>query len=151
MTVHSSNEAVAPQANISVTGSGKERTLHVTPAAVGESKLSVTVEAPNGVTKSALVRYGASENQGNASDRYYAGAGNASTAIDVGGGYMIVGDDESNILQPLPRAPLRPAGEDLQLHQRCCRSVQQEMDIEASARAGNMLYLDGLGVEQPPR
>ena len=34
-----------------------------------------------------------------ASDRYYAGAGNASTAIDVGGGYTILGDDESNVLR----------------------------------------------------
>jgi len=142
VTVHSSNEEVAPQANISVTGSGTERQLHVTPAAVGESKLSVTVEALNGATKSALVHYGASANLGNAADRYYDGAGNASTAIDVGGGYMVVGDDESNILR-LYRE--RHSSEPVKTYNftNVMPDGQQEMDIEASARDGNMLYWMG--------
>ena len=71
----------------------------MTPGAVGLSKLTLTVEAPNGVFTSTQVNYGVSENQGDASDRYYAGAGDAGSAIDVGGGYMIVAGDEINVLR----------------------------------------------------
>ncbi len=142
VAVHSANQTVAPQANINVTGSGKERTLHVTPAAVGESKLTVTVEAPNGVTQTAAVQYGASPYEGNESDRYYDGAGNASTEIDVGGGYMIAGDDENNILRLYHE---RHSGEPVKTYNftNVLPFGSQEMDIESSARAGNMLYWMG--------
>jgi hypothetical protein len=89
VSVRSSNGTVAPQSGIKVQGSGGERTLSVTPGAVGESKLTITVEAPDGASTSTLVTYAVSENTGDASDRYYAGAGNCSSTIDVGDGYMI--------------------------------------------------------------
>jgi hypothetical protein len=137
--VKSSNPAVAPQAGISVSGTGAHRSLSVTPAAVGTSKLTVTVEAPNGVFESTLVSYGASEYQGSTSDRYYAGAGNASTAIDVGGGYMLLGDDEKNVLH-LYRT--RTSGEPVKSFDFTGQLPlgTTEMDIEASARAGNAIY-----------
>ncbi|HXP29438.1 MAG TPA: hypothetical protein VN804_06755, partial [Solirubrobacteraceae bacterium] len=95
----SSNTKVAPTAGISVEGSGAQRTLRVTPGAVGRSTITLTVEAPGGASTSTSVEYGVSAYQGDESDRYYSTAGNGSTAIDVGGGYMIVGDDESNVLR----------------------------------------------------
>ena len=151
VVVHSSDPTAAPPANISVTGSGEHRVLHVTPAAVGESRLSITVEAPNGSTKSALVRYGVSADQpGDNGDRYYAGAGNASTAIDVGGGYMILGDDETNVLHLYHE---RHSSEPVKSYNftGVLPYGQQEMDIEASARAGNMLYWMGSESNTPPR
>ncbi|HTQ68314.1 MAG TPA: hypothetical protein VMI13_06435, partial [Solirubrobacteraceae bacterium] len=143
VVVHSSNQTVAPQGNINVTGSGAERTLHVTPAAVGESKLTVTVEAPNAVTKTAAVQYGASAEQpGNNGDRYYSGAGNGSTAIDVGGGYMIVGDDENNILRLYHERHSGPPVKTFNF-QGVLPNGAGEIDIESSARVGNTLYWMG--------
>jgi hypothetical protein len=140
--VTSSNQTVAPQSAISVSGTGSSRTLSVAPAAFGTSKLTLTVEAPNGVFASSQVNYGVSEYQGDPSDRYYAGAGNASSAIDVGGGYFIAGDDEGNVLR-LYHA--RTSGEPAKSFDFTGELPfgAGEMDIEASARAGNTLYWMG--------
>ena len=70
----------------------------MTPAGVGISTLTLTVEAPDGAFTSTQISYGASEYEGDPSDRYYSGAADAGSAIDVGGGYMIVAGDESNVL-----------------------------------------------------
>jgi hypothetical protein len=142
VTVRSSNQTAAPTSGITVTGGGASRTLSVTPAAVGTSKLTLTVEAPDGSFASTQVNYGASAYQGDASDRYYAGAGNASTAIDVGGGYMILGDDESNVLhlyhERISGEPVKSFDFTNELPNKAT-----EIDIEASARAGSTLYWMG--------
>jgi hypothetical protein len=142
VTVRSSNKTVAPQGGISVSGSGSARTLSVIPGAVGESQLTITVEAPDGASASTLVTYGASENLGDPSDRYYAGAGNCSTTIDVGDGYMICGDDEVNVLHLYHE---RGSGEPVKSFNFNGELPYgaTEMDIEASARAGNTLYWMG--------
>jgi hypothetical protein len=138
----SSNTSVAPEEGLSVSGSGATRTLTVTPAAVGYSTITLTVETPNHATATATIAYGVSAYQGDPSDRYYAGAGNGSTAIDVGDGYMIVGDDESNVLRLYHE---RVSGEPVKTFD--FTSVlpygTTEMDIESSARAGNTLYWMG--------
>jgi hypothetical protein len=140
VTAGSSNTTVAPTA--SVTGSGGSRTLEVTPGAVGYSTITLTVEAPDGATATTVVNYGVSAYQGDPSDRYYAGAGNASTAIDVGGGYMILGDDESNVLRLYHE---RVSGEPVKTFDftGVLPFGSTEMDIEASARVGNTLYWMG--------
>jgi hypothetical protein len=142
VTATSSNPTVAPASGLSVTGSGAQRTLTVTPAAVGYCTITLTAQAPGGGTASTTVTYAVSANLGDTSDRYYSGAGNGSTEIDVGGGYMIVGDDESNVLRLYKEnqsgAPIKtfdftgvlPDG-------------TSEIDIESSARAGNTLYWMG--------
>ena len=99
VTVASSKESVAPVSGITVTGTGKERTLHVTPGEVGVSKLTVTVEAPNGVFASTQLTYGVSAYQGDPSDRYYSKFADTGATLDVGGGYMLVAGDESNELR----------------------------------------------------
>ncbi len=138
----SSNTAVAPEAGLSVSGSGADRTLTVTPGAVGRSTITLTVEAPGGATATTTVGYAVSAHEGNASDRYYAGAGNGSTAIDVGGGYMIVGDDESNVLRLYHE---RVSGEPVKTFDftGVLPHGAAEIDIESSARAGNTLYWMG--------
>ncbi len=142
LTVKASSSITAVAPSVAVGGSGASRTLTVTPGAVGHSTITLTVEAPDGGSATTTVDYGVSANQGDASDRYYAGAGNASTAIDVGGGYMIVADDEGNVLrlhhQRVSGGPVKtfdftkllPVG-------------TSEIDIESSARAGNTLYWMG--------
>ena len=137
--VTSSNPAVASPGGISVAGTGANRIMTVTPGTFGTAKLTITVEAPDGAFTSTQVSYGVSENQGSPSDRYYAGAGNASTAIDVGGGYTILGDDETNVLR-LYRT--RTSGEPVRTFDftNVLPAHSTEMDIEASARVGNTIY-----------
>jgi hypothetical protein len=141
VTASSSNPGVAPSAEVS--GSGATRTLTVTPGGtVGHSTIKLTVKAPGGGEASTTVDYGLSANQGDASDRYYAGAGNGSTAIDVGGGYMIVGDDEGNVLRLYHE---RNSGEPTKTFDftKVLPVGTSEADIEASARVGNTLYWMG--------
>ncbi|HUI04022.1 MAG TPA: hypothetical protein VLZ77_10800 [Acidimicrobiales bacterium] len=95
----SSNQSVAPDSGIQVSGSGADRVLTVTPDGVGDSIIRLTVTAPDATSATTTVGYGASADDGDTSDRYYAGAGNGSTEIDVGDGYMVVGDDLSNVLR----------------------------------------------------
>lgn len=95
----SSNQSVAPNSGIQVSGVGADRVLTVTPNGVGDATITLTVTAPDHSTATRTISYAASANDGDASDRYYAGAGNGSTEVDVGGGYMIVGDDLSNVLR----------------------------------------------------
>jgi hypothetical protein len=136
----SSNTTVAP--TVSVTGKEGHRTLTVTPGAVGDSTITLTAEAPDGTKASTTVTYGVSAYQGDASDRYYAGAGNASSAIDVGGGYMVVADDESDVLRLYHE---RNSGDPVKTFDftKLLPSGTAEIDIESSARAGNTLYWMG--------
>jgi hypothetical protein len=141
VTASSSNESVAASAEVS--GSGASRTLTVSPGStVGDSTITLTVKAPEGGEATTTIDYGLSADQGDESDRYYAGAGNGSTAIDVGGGYMIVGDDEGNVLRLYHE---RNSGEPTKTFDftNVLPFGTAEADIEASARVGNTLYWMG--------
>lgn len=142
VTVTSSKESVAPVGGISITGTGSERTVSVTPGAVGVSKLTFTVEAPNGVFTSTQVTYGVSESMGDSSDRYYSGAADAGSSLDVGGGYVLVAGDASNILRLYRERssgpPLRTFNFNGELP-----FASAEMNIHSMARAGSTLYLVG--------
>jgi hypothetical protein len=143
VTATSSNTSVAPQSGVSVEGAGAQRTLKVTPGtSVGYSTITLTVEAPNGATATTSVNYALSAYQGDETDRYYDGAGNGSTAIDVGGGYMIVGDDENNVLRLYHE---RFSGQPVKTFDFTSKLPfgATEIDIESSARAGNVLYWMG--------
>jgi hypothetical protein len=140
VTASSSNTTVAPSAEVS--GAGANRTLTVTPGAVGHSTITLTVEAPDTGKATTTIDFGVSAGQGDESDRYYAGAGNASTAIDVGGGYMVLGDDESNVLRLYHE---RNSSEPVKTFDftKVLPPGTSEIDIEASARAGDTLYWIG--------
>ena len=142
VTASSSNLTVAPASGLSVSGSGAQRTLTVTPAAVGYSTITLTAQAPGGSTASTTVTYAVSADLGDASDRYYSGAGNGSTEIDVGGGYMIVGDDESNVLRLYNESQSGPPVKTFDFTG-VLPDGTSEIDIESSARAGNTLYWMG--------
>ncbi len=142
VTASSSKESVAPVSGITITGTGSERTLHVTPAGVGISTLTLTVEAPDGVFTSTQVSYGASEYEGEPSDRYYSGAADSGSAIDVGEGYMIVAQDESNVLNLYHGRTSGPPVKTFNFDSELPYGAS-EMNIHASARAGNTLYWVG--------
>lgn len=73
--------------------------------------------------------------------RYFTGSSDASAAVDVGGGYVVVADDESNTLRLYDRsasgAPVKTWDFSSQL------GVSKEIDIEGAARVGNTIYWTG--------
>jgi hypothetical protein len=142
VTVASSDTSVAPLSGISVTGTGADRTLTVTPGTVGYSTLTLTVTAPDGSSAVTEVQYGVSAYLGDPSQRYFSGAGNGSTAIDVGDGYMIVGDDESNVLHLYNETQSGPPVASYDFTGELPYGTTS-VDIESSARAGDMLYWTG--------
>jgi hypothetical protein len=88
------------------------------------------------------VQYGVSAYLGDPSQRYFSGAGNGSTAIDVGDGYMIVGDDESNVLHLYNETQSGPPVATYDFTGELPEGTTS-VDIESSARAGDMLYWTG--------
>jgi hypothetical protein len=141
VTASSSNHAVASA--VEVSGSGAERTLTVTPGGtVGTSTITLTVKAPDETSSTTTIEYGLSANQGDSSDRYYSGAGNGSSAIDVGNGYMIVADDESNVLRLYHERVSGPPVKTFDFT-KLLPNGTAEIDIESSARSGNTLYWMG--------
>ncbi len=142
VSVRSSKESVAAVSGITVTGTGTERTLHVTPGAVGESKLTLTVEAPDGVFTSTQIVYGVSPYEGSPSDRYYSGAADSGASIDVGDGYMIVAGDEVNTLELYHERVSGPPVRTFNFNGELPYG-SAEVNIHSMARAGNTLYLVG--------
>ena len=143
VTATSSNTSVVPNSGLSVTGTGANRTLAVTPTGVGYATLTLTATATDGSSASTTVDYAASgaiSAPGPVS--YYSGAGNGSTIVDVGGGYMLVGDDESNVLRLYQEGVSGPPVKTFDFTSLLPYGTT-EIDIEAAARAGNRIYWTG--------
>ena len=143
VTATSSNSSVVPNSGLAVTGTGAARTLSVTPTGVGYATITLTATATDGTSASTTVDYAASgpiTDPGTVS--YYSGAGNGSTIIDVGGGYMLVGDDESNVLRLYQEGVSGPPVKTFDFTSQLPYG-STEIDIEAAARAGNRIYWTG--------
>jgi Fibronectin type III domain len=139
----SSKTSVAAVGGVSVTGSGATRTVAVTPAGgVGFADITLKVSGLEGKSATTTLHYGASANIANPSTaRWHTFAADASTAIDVGGGYALFGDDENNVIRLYKRdasgAPVKTWDFNSQM------GSPEEIDIEASAQVGNTIYWTG--------
>ncbi|GGV76572.1 hypothetical protein GCM10015535_08670 [Streptomyces gelaticus] len=138
----SSRPSVARTGDVTVTGTGGTRRLTVAAQGRGYTDLTVKVTGLGGKTATKTLHYAASAAVQNASDtRYPTGSSDASAAVDVGGGYVVVADDESNTLRLYDRsasgAPVRSwdVGSEL--------GVSKEIDIEGAARVGDTVYWTG--------
>ncbi|MER8087375.1 hypothetical protein ACFVZR_30945 [Streptomyces sp. NPDC058316] len=138
----SSKPSVAGTGDVTVTGTGATRQLAVAAHGRGYTDLTIKVTGLGGRTATRTLHYAASAAVQNAADtRYLTGSSDASAAVDAGGGYVVVADDESNTLRLYDRsvsgAPVRSwdVGSDL--------GVSKEIDIEAGARVGNTIYWTG--------
>ncbi|WP_435854279.1 hypothetical protein [Streptomyces subrutilus] len=141
--VSSSNPAVADVGDVRQerTRDGG-RSLTVRPRAQGYADLVLEVTGRGGRTARATLAYAASARvAGSAATRYLTGSSDASAAVDVGGGYAVVADDESNVLRlydrsrsgaPVKTWDLGPA-----------LGWKKEADIEAAARVGDTVYWTG--------
>ncbi len=133
-------------ATVSLSGSGANRTLKIAPQKVGYADITVTVADGTRASASYTIKYAASQAAGaTASTRFFSGASNASSAQDLGGGYMLVADDEFNTLNLYPTttssAPL--AKFDFTSNLNLTDTANPEIDLEASARLGNRIFWMG--------
>ena len=142
LTATSSDQAVAADGGIAISSNGTTgpRTISITPAgAVGYATITLTATTPNGVVGQNTIRYGVSAAAPDAASAYLYGSGSdASTAVDVGDGYFIVGDDEYDTLAMYASGS---SGEPVKTWNfTSLMGNPGEMDIEASARLGNTIY-----------
>ncbi|WP_443334643.1 DUF3616 domain-containing protein [Streptomyces sp. ZAF1911] len=138
----SSKATVAGTGDVSVTGAGAVRKLAVAARGRGYTNLTVKVTGLGGKTATKTLYYAASSAVQNPADaRYFTGASDSSAAVDVGGGYTVVADDESNVLRLYDRAnsaaPVRTWDFSSQL------GVTKEVDIEGATLIGNTIYWTG--------
>ncbi|MEU6018320.1 DUF3616 domain-containing protein [Streptomyces sp. NPDC047515] len=138
----SSKPSVAGTGDVTVTGTGATRQLAVAAHGRGYTDLTIKVTGLGGKAATRTLHYAASAAVQNAADtRYLTGSSDASAAVDAGGGYVVVADDESNTLRLYDRsasgAPVRSWDVGSKL------GVSKEIDIEAGARVGNTIYWTG--------
>lgn len=138
----SSKSSVAATGDVTVTGTGATRQLRVAAHARGYTDLTIKVTGLGGKTATKSLHYAASAAVQNAADtRYLTGSSDASAAVDVGGGYLVVADDETNTLRlydsSVSGAPVRTWDVASKL------GVSKEVDIEGAARVGNTIYWTG--------
>ncbi|WP_395294539.1 hypothetical protein ACF9IK_14000 [Kitasatospora hibisci] len=134
--------SVARTGDVTVTGTTGTRSLSVAARGVGYTDLTVKVTGLGGKTATRTLHYAASAVVQHAADsRYLTGSSDASAAVDAGGGYIVVADDESNVLRLYDRnasgAPVRTWDFGSAL------GVSKEIDIEAAARVGDTIYWTG--------
>jgi hypothetical protein len=141
LTATSSNQAVVPDSNIALIGSGGSRAVMLNPVGVGTATITITATTPYGVSGHAQFEYGASAAATDGTSSYLYGAADASTAIDVGDGYFIVADDESSTLRLYSGEhsgfPVKTWNFDAQL------GTTAELDLEWSARHGETIVWGG--------
>ncbi|MET7699718.1 DUF3616 domain-containing protein [Streptomyces sp. NPDC005485] len=138
----SSRTSVATTGDVTITGTGAARKLVVAARGRGYTDLTVKVTGVDGQTASKTLHYAASAAvQQSADSRYFTGSSDASAAVDVGGGYVVVADDESNVLRLYDRstsgAPVKTWDFSSKI------GVTKEIDIEGAARVGDTIYWTG--------
>ncbi|MFE0246675.1 DUF3616 domain-containing protein [[Kitasatospora] papulosa] len=138
----SSRSSVAAVSDVTVTGTGARRQVSVGAHARGYTDLTLKVTGLGGKTATTVLHYAASAAVQNSADtRWVTGSSDASAAVDVGGGYAVVADDESNTLRlhdlSVSGAPVRTWDVASKL------GVSKEIDIEGAARVGNTVYWTG--------
>ncbi|MEV1021668.1 hypothetical protein [Streptomyces sp. NPDC050264] len=138
----SSKTSVAQTADVTVSGTGASRTVSVAARGRGYTDLTLKVTGSGGTSATTKLHYAASAAVSNAADaRYFTGSSDASAAVDVGGGYVVVADDESNVLRlydgSVSGAPVKTWDMSSKV------GADKEIDIEGATRVGNLIYWTG--------
>ncbi|WP_254413412.1 ExeM/NucH family extracellular endonuclease [Dyadobacter diqingensis] len=146
VTALSSNTAVVTNANLTLTtGNTNSRNLKITPSSAGYADITVTV-SDGSLTSSYVIKYAASAASTTpASTRFLTQASDASTAQAVDADFMLVADDEDQILRLYNRtnSGLPVAGFDYTTSlglTDLSGGLPREVDIESSVKIGNRIY-----------
>jgi hypothetical protein len=138
---------VIPTANLTLSGTGAIRTLAVNPIGVGYATLRITV-SDGTMTGIGLIPFAASMNL-REGGRFHTGASDASAAMAIDARYMLVGDDENQVLRLYSRSNSGPAvvpydlNPFLGLVDFYDDGTPREIDIEGSTRVGDRIYWIG--------
>ncbi len=141
VNVSSGNVTVVPNANILLTGSGASRNIKITPALVGFANITISVNDGSNTTNY-IINYAASASSVNTTGtRFHTGTSDASTAVMIDVNYMLVADDENQVLRLYDRrnSGLPVTGFDYSISLGVIAS-NPEVDIESSVRVGNRIY-----------
>ncbi|WP_159467752.1 ExeM/NucH family extracellular endonuclease [Dyadobacter sp. 3J3] len=145
VTASSSNTAVVTNANLVVTGTGNSRNVKIIPVGAGYSDITVTV-SDGSLTDSYVIKYAASAASGTPSTtRFLTQVSDASTAQAIDDNYVLVGDDENQVLRLYNRtnSGLPVNGFDytssLGLTD-LSGGLPREVDIESSVKIDNRIF-----------
>jgi len=145
VTVSSSNSSVVSTSNLNLSGSGASRNLKISPSGIGFA--DITLNVSDGINSTAyVIRYAASAASLSASStRFFTGTSDASTAVAIDSQFMLVADDENQVLRLYDRSNsgLPIAGFDFTSSlglPDASAGVPREVDLEASLRVGNRIY-----------
>ena len=144
VNVSSSDESIVPDSNLVLGGSGSVRTLSISPVGVGYASLTVTVSDGNMIGR-AIIPFAASADA-RGGGRFHTGASDGSTALAVDNEFMLVGDDENQVLRLYSRSNSGPAVAEFNMNpflgllDLYDNGTPREVDIEASTRVGDRLY-----------
>lgn len=171
VSVASSHPAVLPSSGLAIERTGAQVVLRLTPVGVGYATVTVTVRDGDDLEASHSIQYAASAHASvGTQTRWYSGRSDASGAVSLGGGRVMVIDDEGDHAR-VPRldnalavydlagsgAPLVSLSLDDQLGLRdAARNCAQadhsglggcessgEVDLEAAFRVGSRIYVTG--------
>lgn len=144
VSVSSSNTTVVPNANLALSGTGASRNLKITPAAVGYSSITVTVNDGTNNT-SYILNYAASLSSSSSPGKHWhTGNSDASTAFALDDNYMLIADDEKNLLFVFDRNQSGLSAKTYDFNQGNILSLTdgsagnwKEVDVEAAAGSVN--------------
>jgi len=130
-------------AEVTVTGTGADRTIALTTEA-GDSfttaQVEMTVADPDGNATTIRRTYQGSATPSSPTALYYYGDADASAAIDAGDGYMLVADDNDQIIKLYKRGENAYPVKEFTL---TAGTGTGAVDIESAVRRGNTVYWVG--------
>jgi hypothetical protein len=140
ISANSSNGAVVPTANLVLSGSGSSRKLSVNPTGVGLSTITLTVGDGLNSADYQFTYAASAASALPSSSRFHSGASDASSAIALDDSWMLVADDEDQVLRLFNRSQSGLAVAGFDFSSSLGLEGSSEVDLEASTRLGNTLY-----------
>lgn len=136
----SSNTAVADVADVTITGTGSERTVTVQPKARGyRAVLTFTATDADDNSTTATLTYSASSAPDSATGFYYYGASDTSAIVEAGDGYILTANDENQTI-----ALYKQGETGYPVNEFTFPAIAgAEIDIEGADRVGDTIYWTG--------
>ncbi|MET0231407.1 MAG: DUF3616 domain-containing protein [Rhodanobacteraceae bacterium] len=143
IAVESSNPAVVDATGLLLRGDGAARNLEIVPHGVGYATITLSATDASNNTGTYVVNYAASQAPAHPDDtRFHTGASDASATIAVNDTWMIVADDETNVLRLYDRnhSGLPVNGFDFSADLALTDPDNPELDLEASTEIDSRVF-----------